>query len=83
MALVPRVEQMEQAEYEVLLDDRVERAGVKFADADLIGCPIRITIGKKAKEGILEIKLHQSGDSLEIRKEELVATLAILTHTNE
>ena len=77
------VEQMEQAEYEVLLDDRVERAGVKFADADLIGCPIRITIGKKAKEGIIEIKLHQSGDSLEIRKEELVATLAILTHTNE
>lgn len=77
------VEQMEQAEYEVLLDDRVERAGVKFADADLIGCPIRITIGKKAKEGIVEIKLHQSGDSLEIRKEELVATLAILTHTNE
>lgn len=77
------VEQMEQAEYEVLLDDRVERAGVKFADADLIGCPIRITIGKKAKEGIVEIKLHQSGDSLEIRKEELVATLAILTHTSE
>lgn len=77
------VEQMEQAEYEVLLDDRVERAGVKFADADLIGCPIRITIGKKAKEGIIEIRLHQSGDSLEIRKEELVATLAILTHTNE
>ncbi len=38
---------MTEAGYEVLVDDRNERAGVKFADADLIGCPIRITVGKK------------------------------------
>lgn len=74
---------MKEAGYEVLLDDRKERVGVKFADADLIGCPIRITIGKKASEGIVEMKLHQSGDSIEVRKAELVATLAILNQTNE
>ncbi|HSK88338.1 MAG TPA: His/Gly/Thr/Pro-type tRNA ligase C-terminal domain-containing protein, partial [Anaerolineales bacterium] len=41
----------------VLFDDRDERAGVKFNDADLIGCPIRVTVGEKAlKEGMVEIK---------------------------
>lgn len=39
---------MTEAGYEVLVDDRNERAGVKFADADLIGCPIRITVGEKS-----------------------------------
>ena len=45
---------------EVLLDDRDERAGVKFKDADLIGIPIRITVGKRAGEGIVEYKERQS-----------------------
>ncbi|HEY3582432.1 MAG TPA: His/Gly/Thr/Pro-type tRNA ligase C-terminal domain-containing protein, partial [Pyrinomonadaceae bacterium] len=40
---------------EVLLDDRDERAGVKFKDADLIGIPYRITVGKKAAEGVVEL----------------------------
>jgi prolyl-tRNA synthetase len=41
----------------VLFDDRDERAGVKFNDADLIGCPIRVTVGEKAlKEGMVELK---------------------------
>lgn len=49
--------------YEVLLDDRDERAGVKFNDADLMGIPIRITIGKAfAAENKLEIKLRDSED---------------------
>jgi prolyl-tRNA synthetase len=44
---------------EVLLDDRDERAGVKFKDADLIGIPVRITVGKKALQtGNVEIKLR-------------------------
>lgn len=64
--------------YEVLVDDRNERAGVKFADADLIGCPIRITVGKKAVEGIVEVKIKRSGEMLEVRKEELENTLSIL-----
>ncbi|WP_027626549.1 proline--tRNA ligase [Clostridium lundense] len=47
---------------EVLLDDRDERAGVKFKDADLIGIPMRITVGKKVKEGNVEFKLRNSSD---------------------
>ncbi len=46
---------------ETLLDDREERPGVKFKDADLIGIPIRITVGKKAAEGIVEFK-KRSGE---------------------
>lgn len=49
----------------VLFDDRAERAGVKFQDADLIGLPIRITIGQKAAEGILEIKFRETGETAE------------------
>jgi prolyl-tRNA synthetase len=48
---------------EVLLDDRDERAGVKFMDADLIGIPIRITIGpKNLAEKKVEIKIRRSGE---------------------
>src|SRR5690606_14126994 len=58
--------------YEVLLDDRNERAGVKFADADLIGIPLRVTIGKKAAEGILEVKDRRTGETFEWKREELL-----------
>ncbi|RXI48092.1 proline--tRNA ligase [Clostridium tetani] len=47
---------------EVLLDDRAERPGVKFKDADLIGIPIRVTVGKKIKEGKVEYKLRKEED---------------------
>ncbi|MDG4655935.1 proline--tRNA ligase [Ectobacillus antri] len=57
--------------YDVLLDDRQERAGVKFADADLFGFPIRITVGKKAEEGIVEVKVRQTNESQEMAIEEL------------
>jgi prolyl-tRNA synthetase len=56
----------------VLLDDRDERPGVKFNDMDLIGLPIKITIGKKYSEGIVELKLRQNNDTIEITKEELL-----------
>ncbi|TWT04569.1 proline--tRNA ligase [Planomicrobium sp. CPCC 101079] len=58
--------------FEVLLDDRTERAGVKFADADLIGLPLRITVGKKAAEGILEVKNRRTGETFEWKREELL-----------
>lgn len=58
--------------YDVLYDDRAERAGVKFADADLIGLPIRITVGKKASEGIVEVKIRHSGESFEWSREEVL-----------
>jgi len=52
-------------QYEVLLDDRDERAGVKFAESDLIGCPVRITVGKKAAEGIVELKHRETGNQFD------------------
>ncbi|MBD8013922.1 proline--tRNA ligase [Planococcus wigleyi] len=61
--------------YEVLLDDRKERAGVKFTDADLIGLPVRITIGKKAAEGILEVKIRRTGETFEWTRDELLDQL--------
>lgn len=61
--------------YDVLFDDRAERAGVKFADADLIGLPVRITVGKKASEGLVEVKFRSTGESAEWAKEEVVDRL--------
>jgi prolyl-tRNA synthetase len=66
--------------YEVLFDERPERAGVKFADADLIGLPIRVTAGKKASEGIVEVKVRSTGEMEEIHKDQLLEHIAsILT----
>lgn len=78
---------LEAAGYAVLLDDRNERPGVKFADSDLIGLPVRVTVGKKADEGIVEVKLRKAEESIEVRVEELANTLGILLggeaeHTN-
>lgn len=71
-------EQLTAAGYEVLVDDRKERAGVKFADSDLIGIPIRITIGKKAADGIVEVKIRKTGETIEIKQEEVANTVGIL-----
>lgn len=57
--------------YEVLYDDRKERAGVKFADSDLVGIPFRVTVGKRAEEGYVEFKVRQSGEQFEIHKSEI------------
>mgnify|MGYP005781169991 FL=1 len=70
--------QLMAAGYEVLVDDRKERAGVKFADADLIGIPLRVTIGKKAADGIVEVKIRKTGETIEVKQEELVNTVGIL-----
>ena len=66
------------AGYEVLVDDRNERVGVKFSDSDLIGLPIRITVGKKASDGIVEVKIKGTGDTLEVHVDQLLETLSIL-----
>ncbi len=59
--------------FEVLLDDRDERAGVKFNDRDLIGIPIRITVGKRAPEGIVEYSLRKTPkDRIELSAEEAI-----------
>ncbi|ATH91453.1 prolyl-tRNA synthetase [Bacillus glycinifermentans] len=57
--------------YDVLFDDRAERAGVKFADSDLIGLPIRITVGKRADEGVVEVKIRKTGETFEVAAAEL------------
>lgn len=69
---------LEEAGYSVLVDDRKERAGVKFAESDLIGLPVRVTVGKKASEGIVEIRLRKTGETIEVQKSELVNTIQIL-----
>jgi prolyl-tRNA synthetase len=58
---------------EVLLDDRNERPGVKFKDADLLGIPVRITVGKGAPDGIVEYKLRRDADKIEKSVEEAIA----------
>ena len=65
---------------ECLVDDRKERPGVKFKDADLVGAPFRITVGKKAEEGIVEVKIKKTDEMLEVRREELYDTLTILNN---
>ena len=57
---------------DTLIDDRTERAGVKFNDIDLIGIPIRITIGKKINENIVEIKLRKEQESRECKVDNIV-----------
>lgn len=52
-----------------------ERAGVKFNDADLIGLPVRITVGKKIGEGIVEYKLRTSDEVLELTMDEVIEKL--------
>ena len=56
---------------EVLLDDRNERAGVKFKDSEIMGIPMRITVGKKINEGEVEFKLRAGGDNEVIKIEEV------------
>lgn len=58
---------------EVLLDDRKERPGVKFKDADLLGIPVRITVGRGAADGLVEYKLRRDADKEEISVEEGIA----------
>ncbi|MDO5441111.1 MAG: proline--tRNA ligase [Bacillota bacterium] len=65
---------------EVMLDDRDERPGVKFKDADLIGIPIRIVVGKRAGEGIVEYKLRREADKVEMSVEEAKAAAIELVH---
>ncbi|HDZ8738929.1 TPA: proline--tRNA ligase [Staphylococcus aureus] len=61
--------------FDVLYDDRQERAGVKFNDADLIGLPLRIVVGKRASEGIVEVKERLTGDSEEVHIDDLMTVI--------
>lgn len=65
--------ELTRAGVEVLWDDRDERPGVKFKDADLIGIPVRITVGKRASEGVVEYKLRRDADKSEKTVDEAIA----------
>ena len=67
--------QVEDAGFEVLLDDRDERAGVKFKDADLVGIPYRINVGKKAAEGRLELVTRSTATSQDVAIAEIARLL--------
>lgn len=64
---------LQQAGVEVVIDDRDERAGVKFKDSDLIGFPIRLTAGKKAAEGLLEVKLRDQAAPQDLPADQILA----------
>ncbi|WP_248929179.1 proline--tRNA ligase [Paenibacillus hamazuiensis] len=66
---------LREAGAEVLLDDRAERPGVKFKDADLIGIPLRLTVGKRAAEGIVEFKRRSDEAAAALTIEEAVAQI--------
>jgi prolyl-tRNA synthetase len=68
---------LQNAGISVLFDDRDERAGVKFNDADLIGCPIRITVGEKGiKEGMVELKMRTAKEITLVSIQHIVAELS-------
>lgn len=62
---------LQHAGCDVLYDDRDDRAGAKFADADLIGLPLRVTVGKRATEGIVECKRRNEAESFELAADRL------------
>jgi prolyl-tRNA synthetase len=67
--------ELQAAGVDVLLDDRDERAGVKFNDAELIGIPFRLTVGKKIKEGKVELMTRSSRQSEDLALDEVVVTI--------
>jgi prolyl-tRNA synthetase len=73
MALSEKItKELEDAGVEVIIDDRDERPGVKFKDWDLIGIPVRITVGKKAADGIVEFKKRAEKDYADMAADEAV-----------
>lgn len=74
--------ELRAAGVDALLDDRPERPGVKFKDCDLIGYPLRITIGPKAlEEGTVEVKVRKSGEILNVRRETFLGKVQGLLDT--
>ena len=71
--------ELEAKGFDILVDDRNERAGVKFKDADLIGVPYRFTIGKKAAEGKVELVIRSTASTQELPLADAAAAFAALT----
>ena len=68
--------QLAEAGFEVCIDDRNERAGVKFNDADLIGWPVQVTVGKRGlKEGTVEVKNRATGEKVSVALDQVQAAV--------
>ncbi|MGD0859369.1 MAG: proline--tRNA ligase [Terracidiphilus sp.] len=67
--------ELEAAGLDVLLDDRDERAGVKFKDADLVGIPYRVNVGRKAAGGFIELQARATATSMDVAIQDVVASL--------
>jgi prolyl-tRNA synthetase len=75
-ALAERVyEELQAARLEVLYDERDLSPGIKFKDADLLGCPLQVVIGKRAVDGVVEVKDRRTGERTDVSADALVATL--------
>jgi hypothetical protein len=71
--------ELSDAGLEVLYDDREETPGIKFKDADLIGIPLRVTLGEKnLKKGLVEIKRRKTGDTILVKKEDVMAKVRLI-----
>jgi prolyl-tRNA synthetase len=69
-------EELGAAGFEVLLDDRDERAGVKFKDADLLGCPIRVVIGQAySREGVIEVRERGTRREVKVPRDRVLKTI--------
>jgi prolyl-tRNA synthetase len=69
------VEALEGSSLGVIVDDRGGSAGKKFKDADLIGCPVRVTVGRRASEGVVEVRRRSDGDEVEVEVGSLEVTV--------
>jgi len=68
---------------DMLLDDREERPGVKFKDSDLIGVPFRVTVGKKVTTGIVEVRDRSTGQTTDVKIEEVSEFLRVCCRARE
>ncbi|MBM7552714.1 proline--tRNA ligase [Thalassobacillus pellis] len=68
-------QKLQAAGIEVLIDDRKERPGVKFTDSDLVGIPLRVTVGKRAGEGIVELKERSTGEQSEVESASVIGQI--------
>jgi prolyl-tRNA synthetase len=74
--------ELEAAGFDVLLDDRDDRAGVKFKDADLVAIPWRVTVGKKAAEGKVELVTRATASGVDVPIPDLVGELSRVAHVH-
>jgi prolyl-tRNA synthetase len=82
-AAVDIAQRLEQLGMDVILDDRDERPGVKFKDADLVGIPVRVTVGKKLVEGKVEVLNRATRESREAGVEEVTDIIAALVRGSQ